>query len=97
MGGAIGRAPLAQQLDASIFMPLDVSQPGQLEAVFERIAQDWGRLDFLVHSIAFSTRDALGGRVTDCPRAGFATTMILFVISLTGIRHGASPFIYFNF
>ena len=50
-------------------MPMDVMPDGELEAVFERIAQDWGKLDFLVHSIAFSTKDALGGRVTDVPRA----------------------------
>src|SRR6186997_1095469 len=44
--------PHARALGASICMPLDVSQPGELEAVFERIAKDWGRLDILVHSIA---------------------------------------------
>src|SRR6516162_904640 len=46
--------PLARVLDATIFMPLDVNVPGQLESVFERISKDWGRLDYLVHSIAFS-------------------------------------------
>src|SRR6478672_11181069 len=43
-------APLASELDAAIFMPLDMNSPGQLEAVFERISQEWGKLDFLVHS-----------------------------------------------
>src|SRR5204863_7357387 len=51
--------PLAQALEAPIFMPLDVNTPGQMEAVFERIEKDWGALDFLVHSIAFSPREAL--------------------------------------
>src|SRR4029077_14832110 len=44
--------PLARELEASILLPLDVQVPGQLEAVFERVERDWGRLDFLVHSIA---------------------------------------------
>src|SRR3954447_4088236 len=67
--------PLAQKLEAPIFMPLDVGVEGQTEAVFERIKQDWGKLDVLVHSIAFSTKEALHGRVTDVPRDGFLTTM----------------------
>jgi len=55
--------PLARELEAPIVMPLDVSRPGQMEAVFERIAKDWGTLDFVVHSIAFSPKEALQGRV----------------------------------
>src|SRR5215510_10902863 len=55
--------PLAKELDTAIFMPLDVNVPGQMEAVFERIAAEWGRLDFVVHSIAFSPKEALQGRV----------------------------------
>ena len=46
-----------------------------MEAVFERIGKDWGHLDFLVHSIAFSPKGALCGRVVDVPRDGFLTTM----------------------
>jgi enoyl-[acyl-carrier protein] reductase I len=49
--------PLARELEAPIVMPLDVRTPGQMEAVFERIAKDWGRLDFVVHSIAFSPKE----------------------------------------
>src|SRR5271166_2984367 len=45
--------PLAQELEAKIFMPLEVTNPGEMEAVFDRIGQDWGELDFAVHSIAF--------------------------------------------
>jgi enoyl-[acyl-carrier protein] reductase I len=67
--------PLAQALDASIVMPLDVQVPGQMEAVFERIAKEWGRLDFVVHSIAFAPKEALHGRVVDVPLDGFLTTM----------------------
>src|SRR5687768_11901127 len=48
--------PLANELEARIFMPLDVGVDGQMEAVFERIGSDWGEIDFVVHSIAFSPR-----------------------------------------
>ena len=67
--------PLAQALEAPIMMPLDFNVPGQVEAVFERITKDWGKLDFVVHSIAFSPKDALQGRVVDVSRDGFLTTM----------------------
>jgi enoyl-[acyl-carrier protein] reductase I len=63
--------PLARALNAPIVMPLDVQTPGQMEAVFERIAKVWGRLDFVVHSIAFSPKEALRGRVVDVEREGF--------------------------
>src|SRR3974390_3951297 len=67
--------PLAEELESTIFMPMDVNQPGQMEAVFERIGKEWGRLDSVVASIAFSPKDALSGRVVDVTRQGFATTM----------------------
>jgi enoyl-[acyl-carrier protein] reductase I len=67
--------PLARELEAPILMPLDVSKPGQMEAVFARIEKDWGRLDFLIHSIAFSPKETLCGRVVDVPREGFLTTL----------------------
>ena len=69
-------------------MPLDVNTPGQMEAVFERIAKEWGKLDFVVHSIAFSPKDALQGRVVDVSRDGFLTTMDVSVLDLHS--HGAS-------
>src|SRR5262245_17382495 len=49
--------PLARELNAPIVMPLDVQVAGQMEAVFARIAKEWGSLDFAVHSIAFSPKD----------------------------------------
>jgi enoyl-[acyl-carrier protein] reductase I len=83
--------PLAREVEASIFMPMDAMSEGQLEAVFERITADWGRLDFLVHSIAFSTKDALGGRVVDVPRQGFQVTMDVSVWSFLRMAHLAEP------
>lgn len=67
--------PLAREVGASILMPVDLAIPGQIEAVFDRIERSWGELDFVVHSIAFSPKDTLGGRVVDVPRDGFLTTM----------------------
>lgn len=67
--------PLAKDLAAGIFMPLDVAKPGELEAVFERINKDWGRLDSLVHCIAFAPKDDLQGGLLNCSAEGFAKAM----------------------
>ena len=83
--------PLARELDASIFMPLDVNTPGQMEAVFEPIEKVWGHLDFVVHSIAFSPKEALGGRVVDVPREGFLTTMDVSCWTFIRMAHLAEP------
>ena len=83
--------PLARALEAPIVMPLDVNVAGQMEAVFERIAKDWGRLDFVVHSIAFSPKNALGGRVTDVTKDGFLTTMDVSCWTFIRMAHLAEP------
>jgi enoyl-[acyl-carrier protein] reductase I len=67
--------PLAQELGSPITGALDVSAPGQLEAIFERIRTDWGRLDILVHSIAFAPKDDLQGGLLNCSADGFAKAM----------------------
>ena len=72
-------------------MPLDVRRRGQMEAVFERIDKEWGRLDFLLHSIAFSPKEALHGRVVDVPRDGFLTTMDVSCWSFIRMAHLAEP------
>jgi len=83
--------PLATEVEASIFMPMDVSASGQMEAVFKHITDVWGELDFLIHSIAFSPRDTLAGRVTDAPRDGFLTTMEISCWSFMHMAHLAEP------
>ncbi|WP_029349261.1 enoyl-ACP reductase FabI [Bosea sp. 117] len=83
--------PLARELEAPIFLPLDVMAEGETEAVFARIAEVWGELDFLVHSIAFSPRDTLAGRVTDAPLAGFLKTMEISCWSFIRMAHLAEP------
>src|SRR4029450_8659882 len=67
--------PLAKELGAKIFMPLDLQQEGQLEAVFARIEKEWGKLDLCLHSIAFAPKEDLQGRVVDCSRRGFLMAM----------------------
>ena len=83
--------PLARALEASIVMPLDVNTSGQMEAVFERIARDWGKLDFVVHSIAFSPKAALQGRVVDVSRDGFLATMDVSCWTFIRMAHLAEP------
>jgi enoyl-[acyl-carrier protein] reductase I len=83
--------PLAVALESPIVMPLDVTVPGQMEAVFECIKKDWGGLDFVVHSIAFSPRDTLQSRVVDSPRDGFLTTMDVSCWTFIRMAHLAEP------
>ena len=83
--------PLAKALEAPIFMPLDVMVEGETEKVFELIKKEWGQLDFLLHSIAFSPKDTLHGRVVDVPREGFLTTMDISCWSFIRMAHLAEP------
>jgi len=83
--------PLADLLGAEITLPLDVGQAGQLEAVFDTIARQWGRLDTIVHSIAFAPRDDLHGRVVDCSAEGFALAMDISVHSFLRMIRLAEP------
>jgi enoyl-[acyl-carrier protein] reductase I len=83
--------PLAIELDAAITAPLDVAVEGQLEALFDRIRQRWGRLDSLVHSIAFAPREDLQGGLLDCSAAGFAKAMDVSCHSFVRMARLAAP------
>jgi enoyl-[acyl-carrier protein] reductase I len=83
--------PLAEQMQAAIIAPLDVQKPGELEAVFARIAEEWGRLDFVIHSIAFAPREDLHGRVVDCSAEGFAQAMHVSCWSFLRMAKLAEP------
>ena len=83
--------PLAQALESKLFMPMDVMVSGETEAVFEKIGKEWGQLDFLVHSIAFSPKEALHGRVIDVGRDGFLKTMDVSCWSFLRMAHLAEP------
>jgi enoyl-[acyl-carrier protein] reductase I len=84
-------APLAAQLEAPLLLPMDLRRDGELEAVFDALIRTWGRLDFLLHSIAFAPREDLHGRVVDCSRAGFLTAMDISCWSFIRMAKLAEP------
>jgi enoyl-[acyl-carrier protein] reductase I len=83
--------PLAQELGASIFRPLDVGVPGQLEELFAEVAREWGRLDILVHSIAWAPKDDLQGGLLDASAEGFAKAMDISCHSFIRMARLATP------
>ncbi|TCK38624.1 enoyl-[acyl-carrier-protein] reductase [NADH] [Paraburkholderia sp. BL8N3] len=83
--------PLARELDAPIFMPLDVAQPGDLEAVFSHIGKEWGALDMLVHSIAWAPTQDLQGGLLNCSAEGFAKAMDVSCHSFIRMARLAAP------
>jgi len=83
--------PLAEEIDARLVLPLDVEKEGELDAVFDRIRQEWGRLDFLIHSLAFAPREDLHGRVIDCSAAGFLQAMRVSCYSFIEMERLAEP------
>ncbi|RMH90962.1 enoyl-[acyl-carrier-protein] reductase FabI [Lysobacter pythonis] len=83
--------PLAEALEAPIIVPCDVREPGQLEAVFERIERDWGRLDFVLHSIAFAPREDLHAPLSECSAEGFAMAMDVSCHSFIRMARLARP------
>lgn len=83
--------PVTDALGAEWIAPCDVRQPGQLEALFERVRTEWGGLDFLLHSIAFAPRDDLHGRVVDSSAEGFALAMDVSCHSFIRMARLAEP------
>ncbi len=83
--------PLGAQLGAEIMAPLNVETPGELEAVFEKIGKRWGRLDSLVHSIAFAPKEDLQSGLLDCSAAGFARAMDVSCHSFVRMAKLAAP------
>ena len=83
--------PLLQQLQMPIQMPLDVTDEAQVDALFAAISEHWGKLDFLIHSIAFAPQQDLHGRVVDCSREGFLQAMDISCHSLIRLAQRAEP------
>ncbi|MGE4348609.1 MAG: enoyl-ACP reductase FabI [Candidatus Berkiella sp.] len=83
--------PLAESLQAPICMKLDVTQPQEQEALFAVIADKWGKLDFLLHSIAFAPKMDLQGRVVDSSSEGFTQAMDISCHSLMRLAKAAEP------
>jgi enoyl-[acyl-carrier protein] reductase I len=83
--------PLAQALDAPIFMPFNASKQEELDAVFECIEREWGRLDILVHSIAWAPKDDLHGGLLNCSAYGFSAAMDISCHSFVRMAKLAAP------
>jgi enoyl-[acyl-carrier protein] reductase I len=85
---------VTEPLGCTLLLPCDVRVPGELENVFARITADWGKLDFLLHAIAFAPRDDLHGRVVDCSAAGFAMAMDVSCHSFLRMARLAEPLMH---
>lgn len=83
--------PLARELEASLLMPLDVQEPGQLEQVFQKIGSKWGKLHIALHSIAYAPRRDLQGGLLDCSLEGFLLAMDVSCHSFVRMARLAAP------
>jgi len=83
--------PLARELAAPIFLPCDVREPGQMEAVFQTVEHNWKTLDFALHAIAFAPKEDLHGRLADCSRDGFLLAMDVSCHSFIRMARLAEP------
>ncbi len=84
-------APVAESINADLLLPLDVIHDDQLQNVFDQIEKTWGRLDFLLHSIAYCPKEDLHGRVVDSSRKGFGLAMDISVHSFIRMARLAEP------
>ncbi len=83
--------PLAEELESPIILPCNVQKEGELEHVFSEIEETWGKLDFVLHSIAFAPLEDLHGRLTDASLDGFLTAMDVSCHSFLRIARLAEP------
>ncbi|HET7491582.1 MAG TPA: SDR family oxidoreductase, partial [Bradyrhizobium sp.] len=91
-GDALGKRvkPLAESLAVEIVVPCDVENIASVDSVFESLRAKWGRLDFLVHAIAFSDKNELKGRYADTTRENFLRTMLISCFSFTELARRAA-------
>ncbi len=83
--------PLAEGIGADLILPLDVTSEDELDAVFATLSERWGRLDFLVHSVAWADREDLSGRTVDTSREGFLKALEISAYSLLALTRRAEP------
>lgn len=83
--------PLAESLNAPLILPMDVENDAEVESVFKTIEAQWGKLDFMLHSIAFAPLQDLHGRVVDSSREGFNRAMDISCHSLIRLSRLAAP------
>lgn len=91
-GEAFGKRvkPLADSVGAKLLLPCDVEDIGTVDAVFEVLKREWGKIDFLVHAIAFSDKNELKGKYADTTRDNFTRTMVISCFSFTEIAKRAA-------
>lgn len=82
--------PLAETLGCDFLLPCDVTDAESVDALFAALAERWGRLDFLVHAVAFSDKEQLKGRYADTTRENFLRTMDISCFSFTDLARRAS-------
>jgi enoyl-[acyl-carrier protein] reductase I len=92
-GEALGKRvkPLANSLGSQLVLPCDVTDEASIDATFEALRDSWGRLDFVVHAIAFSDKAELDGLYLDTTRANFLRTLDISCYSFTAIARRAVP------
>ncbi len=83
--------PLSKQIEAPIVLRLDVREDAQMKALFDAIEAEWGKLDFLLHAIAFAPQQDLQGRFVDTSRVGFLEAMDISCYSFIRFAHLAEP------
>jgi enoyl-[acyl-carrier protein] reductase I len=83
--------PLAEQLRASLIMPADVTDAASLDALFATLTEDWRRLDFLVHAIAYADKEELKGKYLDTSAANFQKSLMISCYSFTDLCRRAAP------
>jgi enoyl-[acyl-carrier protein] reductase I len=81
--------PLAAELGATVVLPCDVTDAASMDAVFDTLAKTWGRLDFVVHAIAFSDKNELDGRYVDTTEKNFTQSMLISCYSFTALAKRA--------
>jgi enoyl-[acyl-carrier protein] reductase I len=82
---------LTQEMAGALVLPCDVTQPEEVTEAFKRIGAEFGRLDFLIHSIAYAPKEDLEGAFVDTSREGFLTTLEVSAYSLASLAHAALP------
>jgi len=83
--------PLAEKIGSSIILPCDVTDEASIDAAFSEIEKEWGKIDFVVHAIAFSDKNELDGLYLNTTRDNFARTMDISVYSFTAVAQRAAP------
>lgn len=84
-------ADLVEPLQPSLFLPCNVQNDEQVEAAFDAVKQQWGKLDILIHCLAFASKDDLTGHFVDTSRAGFQMALDISAYSLVQLAKAAKP------